>query len=78
MDVEEAQRRGFLPQQPLEIKSLQDGVATNDSGQVCQSSLTFVLGSGDAGFGKSLLALWLAYGAAQQQGRAFFVDDSKW
>lgn len=78
MDVQEAQRRGFLPQQPLEIKSLQDGVATNDSGQVCQSSLTFVLGSGDAGFGKSLLALWLAYGAAQQQGRAFFVDDSKW
>lgn len=69
MDIAEAERTGALPKQPL---------ASNDSSQICSSTMTFVLGSADVGFGKTLLALWLAYGAAQRQGRSFFIDDSLW
>jgi hypothetical protein len=47
-------------------------------GPVCQKSLTYVLESGDAGIGKTLLALWQAYGLAKHEGRAFFIDDSNW
>jgi hypothetical protein len=45
---------------------------------VCQESMTFVLESEDAGFGKTMMLLWIAYGIAQKERRAFFVDDSRW
>ena len=45
---------------------------------VCERSLTFVLDTDDASFGKSLLALWLSYGLAKKEGRAFFIDDTRW
>lgn len=45
---------------------------------VCESSLTFALDTQDTSFGKSLLMLWLSYGLAKKEGRAFFVDDSRW
>ena len=48
------------------------------SPQVCERSLTYVLESHDAGFGHTLLGLWLAYGLAQHENRAFFIDDSHW
>ncbi|KAL8413933.1 hypothetical protein RB594_005243 [Gaeumannomyces avenae] len=48
------------------------------NGEVCATSLIFVLESADAGLGKTLMAMWTAYGLAQQQGRAFFIDDSRW
>ncbi|KAH9825912.1 hypothetical protein Tdes44962_MAKER10122 [Teratosphaeria destructans] len=32
----------------------------------------------DASFGKTLLMLWMSYGLAQRQGRAFFIDDTRW
>ena len=44
----------------------------------CQSSLTFVMETTEAGFGNTLLALWLSYGMAKKEGRTFFIDDSKW
>lgn len=44
----------------------------------CQSSLTFVLESDEASFGKSLLLLWMSYGLARHEGRAFFLDDTRW
>lgn len=43
---------------------------------VCKSSMIYVLDSDDAGLGGSLLGLWLAYGLAQHEGRAFFIDDT--
>ncbi|MCJ1377299.1 hypothetical protein MMC17_000393 [Xylographa soralifera] len=46
--------------------------------EVCATSLTYVLESHDAGFGHTLLGLWLAYGLAQHEKRAFFIDDSHW
>ncbi|KAL8731755.1 MAG: hypothetical protein Q9166_003202 [cf. Caloplaca sp. 2 TL-2023] len=48
-----------------------------DSG-ICEKSLTFTLESADAGLGKTLLGLWMAFGLAQEEGRAFFIDDSNW
>ncbi|MCJ1400599.1 hypothetical protein MMC11_003805 [Xylographa trunciseda] len=48
------------------------------SREVCKRSLTYVLESHDAGFGHTLMGLWLAYGLAQAENRAFFIDDSHW
>lgn len=45
---------------------------------VCQSSLTFVLESPDAGLGTAVMALWTLYGLAQKHNRAFFIDDTRW
>jgi hypothetical protein len=67
LDIEGAEELGALPRS--EAGSLSD---------VCESSMTFVLGADDASFGKSLLMLWLSYGLAKKDGRAFFLDDSGW
>jgi hypothetical protein len=68
IDVEEAQAQGLLPP-PSEI-------ATYQSVPVCQKSLTYVLDTSEAGFGALLLGMWLSYSLAQEEGRAFFLDDS--
>jgi hypothetical protein len=44
----------------------------------CEKSMTFVMETEDAGMGNSLLALWLAYGLAKKERRAFFLDDTRW
>ncbi|OJJ43010.1 hypothetical protein ASPZODRAFT_154979 [Penicilliopsis zonata CBS 506.65] len=46
--------------------------------QICENSLTYVLQSSDAGFGKTLMGLWMSYGLAKEEGRSFFIDDSDW
>ncbi|KAK3639489.1 hypothetical protein LTR56_012460 [Elasticomyces elasticus] len=51
--------------------------AASNQSNTCSTSLTVALDS-DASFGKSLLLLWLSYGLAKHEGRAFFVDDSRW
>lgn len=53
-----------------------NGVADNKA--VCASSLTYVLESEDAGLGKTLMSLWMAYGLAKREGRAFFLEDARW
>lgn len=65
LDIPDAERTGALPK-------------TKEGENVCESSLTFVLGSEDASFGKSLLLLWMSYGLAKTEGRAFFYDDTHW
>lgn len=45
---------------------------------VCGRSLTYVMGPSDAGFGETLMGLWMSYGLAKKEGRAFFIDDSNW
>lgn len=45
---------------------------------VCKRSMTYVLETSDAGIGSSLMGLWMAYGLAKKEGRAFFVDDTRW
>lgn len=44
----------------------------------CKSSMTYVLESEDAGMGNNLMMLWTFYGLAKEEGRAFFIDDSRW
>ncbi|KAL8836539.1 MAG: hypothetical protein Q9170_002859, partial [Blastenia crenularia] len=45
---------------------------------ICEKSLIFLMESADAGMGKTVLGLWMAYGLAQEERRAFFIDDSNW
>lgn len=67
LDVREAQESGVLPPDRVSYPS-----------DVCDTSMTFALESEHASFGKSLLLLWLSYGLAKHEGRAFFIDDSRW
>ena len=71
IDVGDAEKQGLLPQS--------DGPLLEGTGfKVCERSLTYVLETSDAGFGKSLLGLWMAYGLALKEKRAFFLDDTRW
>lgn len=67
LDIDEAENAGVLPKPKREKMS-----------HVCPTSLTFVLESDEASFGKTLLHLWMSYGLAKREGRAFFIDDSRW
>lgn len=88
LDVQEAEKQGLLPQsQPSGQPSSKDeGKIGNKVGEeqsgdgmmVCGRSLTFVMETADAGLGKTLMALWMSYGLAMKENRAFFVDDSRW
>ncbi|KAI3401926.1 hypothetical protein diail_6486 [Diaporthe ilicicola] len=85
VDVKEAEKNGFLPGAAAGTVPGRDGdllgADKNDlagSLPACRSSLTFVLESDDAGLGKTLMSLWMAYGLAKREGRAFFVEDARW
>lgn len=69
LDVAQAQLHDLLPLDPY--------FTPNGNTPLCKSSLIYVLDNSDAGLGSSLLGLWLAYGLAQFEKRAFFVDDTK-
>lgn len=94
IDVGEAVKLGFLPaidegkdlaghKSPSEGKN-PIGSETRGSPQgtgpeaVCGRSLTFILETVDAGLGKTLMGLWMSYGLAKEEGRAFFIDDAHW
>ncbi|KAF2212576.1 hypothetical protein CERZMDRAFT_111685 [Cercospora zeae-maydis SCOH1-5] len=66
LDIAEAENLGALPK------------AKGDVSNTCETSMTFVLDDEEASFGKSLLLLWMSYGLAKQEGRAFFIEDSTW
>ncbi|KAL1841958.1 hypothetical protein VTJ49DRAFT_6281 [Mycothermus thermophilus] len=77
VDVQEAQDAGYLHAEEKSSEDLAGEVG--DTGKpVCKKSLTFVLESDDAGLGKTLMMLWISYGLAVEEGRAFFVDDTRW
>lgn len=93
IDIGEAEKQGLLPSPEAQPSKLEGrGVAAQQprkrllgerSGtliarQTCQSSLTFVLEPSDVGLGTSMMMMWMAYGLAQKEQRAFFIDDSKW
>jgi hypothetical protein len=75
VDVKEAVESGLIPA-PIQHRRLEEDAL--DHRDICKRSLTFVMETEDAGMGNSLLSLWLAYGLAQKESRAFFVDSSKW
>lgn len=85
VDVHEAEDRGFLP--GAEGKAVAQSHSSHLVGKigkehqtapVCEKSMTFVLESPEAGIGPTLMMLWMAYGLAQKEGRAFFIDDTRW
>ncbi|KAF2090649.1 hypothetical protein K490DRAFT_33160 [Saccharata proteae CBS 121410] len=84
VDVEAAGEQGLLPKTQGTAKLISalgwdEGVV--DGGEKmgrCDRSLTYVMESEEAGMGKTLMGLWLAYGLAKEEGRAFFVDDTRW
>ncbi|GAB7355237.1 hypothetical protein MBLNU459_g5788t1 [Dothideomycetes sp. NU459] len=81
MDVYEAEGKNLLPptseKRVLVVGESQDSNTTRHL-PVCEKSLTFVMETVEAGFGHSLITLWLSYGLAKKEGRAFFIDDSNW
>ena len=93
MDVSEAEENKLLPSSEdaawswMSVTETQDKdmmsedidtMKANGETKVCESSLTYVLETTDAGFGKTLMGLWLSYGLAQKEGRSFFIDDRYW
>ncbi|KAL2757546.1 hypothetical protein ACRALDRAFT_1079724 [Sodiomyces alcalophilus JCM 7366] len=82
LDVQEAERVGLFPE-TVEKRGLQGnmiGVHRNSVSQqpICESSITFVLETEDPGIGNTIMKLWIFYGLAAKQGRAFFIDDTRW
>lgn len=94
MDIAEAEAQGFLPgasddinlEKKKRVVGIEDerhikqqSTAPRQNGaKVCSRSLTYVMESTDAGLGMTLLGLWMSYGLAKKEGRAFFVDDTNW
>lgn len=92
MDLREAEEHGLLPAGTGDITLVrQEGSNTieptvkrskieheGSKGKVCERSLTYVLETTDAGIGKTLMGLWVAYGLAKKEDRAFFIDDTHW
>ncbi|KAK5663494.1 hypothetical protein OQA88_3924 [Cercophora sp. LCS_1] len=91
IDVREAQDAGYIPRPEDDGRSGKHRHAIDiaaaatpepdplrQRGPVCEKSLTFVLEPLDAGLGKTLMMIWMAYGIAEKEGRAFFIDDSRW
>lgn len=86
VDVRRAEKEGLLPSPAADgknekRKSSQGNLvsaSSDPSAPECGTSLTVVLETSDAGLGATLMLLWTFYGVAKEQGRAFFVDDSRW
>jgi hypothetical protein len=85
VDVPEAEEQGLLPvsKQSGRPKGFVNDVAIAEKKytggmRVCDSTLTFVMETEDAGFGNTLMRMWMSYGLAQAENRTFFVDDSRW
>ncbi|KAI8632296.1 hypothetical protein F5Y19DRAFT_358860 [Xylariaceae sp. FL1651] len=88
LDVRDAEKHGLLP--GIEGKAHAVTAEARDNhllGQrkdglagigTCRTTLIFVLESSDAGLGPTLMMLWMAYGLAQKEKRAFFIDDTRW
>lgn len=91
MDVREAEQERLLPAASqrtagrsgkpvgLEIeKEFKDQKPVQAGDGICERSLTYVMETTDAGLGKTLMGLWMSYGLAKEDGRAFFIDDTNW
>ncbi|ERT03171.1 hypothetical protein HMPREF1624_01476 [Sporothrix schenckii ATCC 58251] len=90
VDVHEAEVAGYLTGS-VSIGTLFNQQANADDGDivgessntfagkpVCGRSLTFVLASSEAGLGRTMMLLWMAYAQSQSEGRGFFIDDTHW
>ena len=84
VDVQEAIQQGLLPSHDespgAELNRGNELIhGSSIKGEpVCQKSLTYVMETDEAGMGNTLMRLWLAYGLARKERRAFFIDDTDW
>lgn len=85
IDVQEAEEQALLPPSKasgrpkgfVEDEMIADGLSTTGL-KICERSLTYVMETDDAGFGNTLMRLWMSYGLAKAENRTFFIDDSRW
>lgn len=85
IDVQEAEDQLLLPPAKVsgrpkgfvEDESIADGSSTTGQ-KVCDRTLTYVMETEDAGFGNTLMRLWMSYGLAMAEKRSFFIDDTRW
>jgi hypothetical protein len=85
IDVQEAEQESLLPPSKetsrpkgfVEDQSIVDGFSTAGL-KVCDRTLTYVMETDDAGFGNTLMRLWMSYGLAKAEKRSFFIDDTRW
>ncbi|KAF3005905.1 hypothetical protein E8E13_009564 [Curvularia kusanoi] len=85
IDVQEAEEQALLPPSKatgrpkgfVEDDMIADGFSTTGL-KTCARSLTYVMETEDAGFGTTLMRLWMSYGLAKAENRTFFIDDSRW
>lgn len=87
MEIDDAQLHGLLPgaerkhdvwAEMLGADAVLESIAPGGKKKTCDKSLTYVLETDDAGLGATLMGLWMAYGLAQKEERAFFIDDTNW
>ncbi|KAF2201853.1 hypothetical protein GQ43DRAFT_19354 [Delitschia confertaspora ATCC 74209] len=86
LDVQDAEDQGLLPttkgsSRPkgfVDDASMANHKSASNGLKVCDRSLTYVMETADAGFGMTLLRLWMSYGLAKKEHRAFFIDDTRW
>ena len=86
IDIGDAEAQGLLPHSTVtgeRPKGFVDDAAIadkepNDGQKVCDKTLTYVMETSDAGFGNTLMRLWMSYGLAKAENRTFFIDDTRW
>ncbi|KAL9062630.1 MAG: hypothetical protein Q9157_008755 [Trypethelium eluteriae] len=78
LDVQEAEQQGLLAKPDGSGSDSHASFHDQVGDKMCDRSLTFVMETSEAGFGNTLMRMWMAYGLAQEEGRAFFIDDSRW
>lgn len=81
IDVQEAETQGLLPVSK-KPEGKPNGFVVDLSPTLgmptCERTLTFVMETEDAGFGNTLLRLWMSFGLAMKENRTFFIDDTRW
>jgi len=85
IDVQEAEEQALLPPSKaagrpkgfVEDEAIVDGFSTAGL-KVCDRTLTYVMETEDAGFGNTLMRLWISYGLAKAENRTFFIDHTRW
>jgi hypothetical protein len=85
IDVQEAEEQALLPPSKatgrpkgfVEDEAMKEKVSTEGL-KICDRTLTYVMETEDAGFGNTLMRLWMSYGLAKAENRAFFIDDTRW
>ncbi|KAF2788378.1 hypothetical protein K505DRAFT_421143 [Melanomma pulvis-pyrius CBS 109.77] len=80
IDVQEAEVQGLLPPTKAsgKPKGFVDDLSPTLGMPVCDRTLTYVMETVDAGFGNTLLRLWMSFGLAMKENRTFFIDDTRW